>query len=498
MDREKSRFGIFTVVLIIFIVIFSLPSLGQTSRYRRKVDKSTLLYLFENQGFKHLNTKLGGFQKAYEDDYQEEDNLFSAFEVFYKADPSYKLLLDAWVKQFTALYIPYVARANYYCACAWEVQGPEGLRETDQKKIKEMERYFSLALLDIAKALKMNARLDVCYAMKVEIGMARGDEDLKNKALAEALKYHPYAYRVRLKYVYSLAPRWGGSYRKMEKFIDGCTKYITYNPKLKELSASIHAERGSSYYNEGKYEQAVKMYTVALNYSDHPSYYAYRGDAYSQLHDYKQALADYDQALELSPNDPDYQRRKEQVLSSLDRVSYAQGQNKQAKRLKPNVKWDQEQEQLSVDGEMQANKHAKKASEYARAGNYEEAIRELNEAIRLSPDEYTFYYNRAMYSLQCNNSESALQDFLHVVELNRDYVDSYIRITLIYASRNMYDEALNTINTAILLDPKNGEAFYYRGMIYEKKGMNMEALQEVRQACELGYQRACREYKQIR
>jgi Flp pilus assembly protein TadD len=59
----------------------------------------------------------------------------------------------------------------------------------------------------------------------------------------------------------------------------------------------------------------------------------------------------------------------------------------------------------------------------------------------------------------------------------------------------MYDDALNSITSAITLKPDDGEAYYYRGQVYEKKGMNIEAVQDIRQACELGYQKACREYK---
>jgi Flp pilus assembly protein TadD len=94
-----------------------------------------------------------------------------------------------------------------------------------------------------------------------------------------------------------------------------------------------------------------------------------------------------------------------------------------------------------------------------------------------------------------NNDEAALQDFLRAIERKRDDIEAYIKITFIYANRGAYDDALNSITTAIILKPDNAEAFYYRGQVYEKKGMMVEALQDVRQACEMGYQKACREYK---
>jgi Flp pilus assembly protein TadD len=62
----------------------------------------------------------------------------------------------------------------------------------------------------------------------------------------------------------------------------------------------------------------------------------------------------------------------------------------------------------------------------------------------------------------------------------------------------MYDEALTSINKMLTLDPTNGEALFNRGKIYERKGSNIEALQDVRQACDLGYQPACRYYNQVK
>jgi tetratricopeptide (TPR) repeat protein len=316
MDRKKIHLGVSVFMIAMFMITLPVPSLGQTSRFHRKVDKSEILLQFQKQLFKSLNSKLEEFQQAFEEDYQAEDYVFDAFEAFKKVDSAYEPVLQNWVMQFPASYAPYVARAEYYCACALQARRNKRAIEKDQNEYKEMERYYSLALLDIDQALKLNVVMDVCYALKVEIGMAMEKEELMTNALVEASKYHPYGYRVRLKYLQTLTPRNGGSYEKMEGFIVSCTKLAVYNPKLKELSAAIPADKGSAFSYLGKYDHAMKMYTEALKFSNCHSYYADRGDAYTKLQDYKHALEDYDRALELSPNDPEYLRRKAQALLS--------------------------------------------------------------------------------------------------------------------------------------------------------------------------------------
>jgi len=129
-----------------------------------------------------------------------------------------------------------------------------------------------------------------------------------------------------------------------------------------------------------------------------------------------------------------------------------------------------------------------------RSGQYEQAISEYTEAIRVLPNEYILYHSRGICYLQINNDEAALQDFHHATEKKHDDIDAYIKITTIYANRGMYDDALSSITTAISLKPDNAEAIYYRAKVYEKKGMNVEAVQDAKQACEMGYQRACREF----
>jgi len=489
----KIHFVVSVIIIALFLITLPVSSSGQTSRFRHKVDKSEILLQFQKQLFKSLNSKLEEFQQAYEEDYQSEDYVFDAFEAFKKADSAYEPVLQNWVKQFPASYASYVARAEYYCACALQAHGNKRAIEKDQNEYKEMERYYSLALLDIDQALKLKVGMDVCYALKVEIGMALEKEELITNALIEASKYHPYGYRVRLKYLQTLTPRNGGSYEKMEGFIVSCTKFAVYNPKLKELSAAIPADKGSAFSYLGKYDQAVKMYTEALKYSNHHSYYADRGDIYAKWQEFKYALEDYDRALELSPNDPEYLRHKAQALSNQNRFIEAQKMKRQLRQADTYDDWSLKK---SSDGENErAIGHAQKGNDFMRAGKYEEAISEYSEAIRFLPDEYVLYHSRALCCLQVKNDEAALQDFHHAIERKRDDIDAYINITTIYANRGMYDDAINSMNKAIVVKPDDAELFYYRGKVYEKRGMNNEAVQDIRQACEMGYQKACREYK---
>jgi tetratricopeptide (TPR) repeat protein len=496
MNRIINHFRASIVIVILLIIPWSLCSAEHTSPYHRKVDKATILFLFRHQLFKSLNSKLEEYQSAYDREYEEENNIFDAFDVFSKADTVFDLLMGKWIKEYPESFASYGARAKYYCACARKARGRAWVVDKDQKEYMEMQRLYSFALLDIQEALKKNTRFDVCYAMMIEIGNMTGDEEMKGRALADALKNHPYAYRIRLNYLQTLTPRQGGSYDKMESFIDSCARFAVFNPKIKELSASIPADKGNYYYYLGKYGEALKMYTEALKYSNYHAYYADRGDAYVQLHEYLPALNDYDHALNLSPNDPEYIRRKENAIAGRTSFDNSKRANQNVQRYYS--KDEGNRDQSLITERTQANHHIENGNNLARAGRPEEAVIEYNEAIRLLPYEYSLYANRALCYLQLHNDDAALQDYLRTVELKPDYANAYLRITTIYANRGMYDDALTNINKMLSMDPNNGEALFTRAKIYERKGANIQALLDARQACDLGYQQACRYYNQVK
>jgi len=96
-----------------------------------------------------------------------------------------------------------------------------------------------------------------------------------------------------------------------------------------------------------------------------------------------------------------------------------------------------------------------------------------------------------------NNADAAIQDFNKNIQLDRDNIEAYIKLTAIYANRGMYDDAINVINAGISVQPDNAEAYYNRGKVFVAKGMNIEGVEDIRKACKMGYQKACREYKII-
>ncbi len=70
-----------------------------------------------------------------------------------------------------------------------------------------------------------------------------------------------------------------------------------------KMTVSAYVKKGDGLYAEGKYKEAVDIYTQALTLFNQNDYAYYnRGNAYRKLKDYKAAIADYTQALQINPN----------------------------------------------------------------------------------------------------------------------------------------------------------------------------------------------------
>jgi len=94
-----------------------------------------------------------------------------------------------------------------------------------------------------------------------------------------------------------------------------------------------------------------------------------------------------------------------------------------------------------------------KGNDYFKQGDYQKAIEQYDEAIRLNPQYAKAYYNRGIAYYYLSQYEQAIQDF----------------------------------GEAIRLNPQYAEAYNNRGFAYETLGKSTEAERDFAKAKELGF-----------
>jgi tetratricopeptide (TPR) repeat protein len=110
--------------------------------------------------------------------------------------------------------------------------------------------------------------------------------------------------------------------------------------------------------------------------------------------------------------------------------------------------------ELGVPGGLTAADYDRQGNELLNKGDYQKAIKYLTAAIRLQPDLWTAYYNRAMTYSSLNNAAAALNDLNSAIRLKPAFFEaSYMRSELYVLMRN-YNAALKDFDVLVQFTTK--------------------------------------------
>jgi hypothetical protein len=130
-----------------------------------------------------------------------------------------------------------------------------------------------------------------------------------------------------------------------------------------------------------------------------------------------------------------------------------------------------------------------RAPAHIDAGDYDSAIADYTEVIRLDPKNANGYFGRAWAYRAKREYDSAIADYSEVIRLYpKNSALTYSWRGQAYRQKEDYDSAIADFTEAIRLDPKNAEAYYARGLAYQLKGQRAAAAErDFAQAKRLGY-----------
>jgi tetratricopeptide (TPR) repeat protein len=117
--------------------------------------------------------------------------------------------------------------------------------------------------------------------------------------------------------------------------------------------------------------------------------------------------------------------------------------------------------------------------------DYQSAIADYNQALRLNPDYVGAYNNRGLAYDNQGKFADAIADFNQAIHLKPDLAEAYYNRGLAYADQGKYAEAIADFNQAIHLKPDFAEAYNGRGFSYDNQGKYAEAIADFNQAIRL-------------
>ena len=433
--------------------------------------------LLAKKDFNQLNAYLAKLQKKIDENIVNEHDLYTAFYAFRIDDKSYEPLFNKWVETTPDNYFAYLARARYYYGLGWMVRGHAWASETKKEQMKEMSEYFNKAMLDMATVFKKNNQSLVAYTTLINIANTFGKDTEAAAATKKALEIQPASFVVRNTYLNSIKPRWGGSYKQMAMFIEYSLRYVDDNPKLKCLAGEVLADKASMSFIQNAPNSAEISYTQALSFAEcAPALYK-RGKVRYRLKKYIEALEDFDRAIEIEPEVADYYYWRAQTYISIKNNKKAMLDIQYAVKLDPyDKKINASYERLLVR-EGYSLRHTKNKS-------YE--IDKYNAALRINPNNADTYARRARAYIAQEKNDLALKDLDKAIKLEPNEIEHYVLIDFVLAKSRAWKKIIPYWDKFIALNPNSGRAYRNRGGTYYRMGDMKSAKRDAKRSAELG------------
>ena len=78
-----------------------------------------------------------------------------------------------------------------------------------------------------------------------------------------------------------------------------------------------------------------------------------------------------------------------------------------------------------------------------------------SDVVTKSPNKYRGYFNLGVAYLDRGDYQNALKNYVQAIKLKPDYVKAYNNIAAIYTERSKYEEAEKIYKVALEIDPMN-------------------------------------------
>jgi tetratricopeptide (TPR) repeat protein len=288
----------------------ALPLLGQPGTDpdgypRQYVDRAGLRALLGERAFKDLTAYFDQFQSAFEGDPRKEYWPSDAADAFESAEPEIVPSLDAWVAATPDSFAPFLARGTHYLGATWAQRGFRYRAETPEEDMRAMRETAARAVADLDRALELRPGLVAAMRQEMRVALSTSDRDRASRMREAAFRACPGCLQVRVVYMNSLTPRWGGSYEALRDFAAHLSPGD--NPRFPALGGYVdfdRAERVEMTRDPKRFEDVLVSIDRALRYGTYSEYLFLRAQALRALDRLDEALATLDQADALRPMDP--------------------------------------------------------------------------------------------------------------------------------------------------------------------------------------------------
>jgi tetratricopeptide (TPR) repeat protein len=205
--------------------------------------------------------------------------------------------LNEWVNRYRGSYAALTARGSFYYFQGLEARGTAFIKDTPEENIRAMRSFFGKASSDLEQSLALTPKPYLSRLTLMSIARTSGNRRGERAQYLEAVKLDPQSVELRLAHMVTLEPRWGGSYKQMEVYLEESRTELRDPAAVNRLAARIPAYRAHERQQANQFPQALKHYDEAIALYPGAGSLCERSYVLSQLKRDAEAFADVQLAL---------------------------------------------------------------------------------------------------------------------------------------------------------------------------------------------------------
>ncbi len=129
--------------------------------------------------------------------------------------------------------------------------------------------------------------------------------------------------------------------------------------------------------------------------------------------------------------------------------------------------------------------YVSRAQAYRRIGGYDEAILDINHALKMDSTKYEYYLFLGDVLLDYNRSKDAIRVTNSAVYRFPDNIECLLKQAEIYHILKQYQQSSSALNALLLRDPENAKAYFLYGQNFKELTDTTRAIKSYQKAVDL-------------
>jgi len=452
------------------------------------VDRLGLRTLLHHGRYNDLNRFFEEYQVAFEKDPRKEYWPIDASSTFSSAEPELREKLDAWVKATPRSFAPYLARGAHSVSVGYASRGHKWAHLTANEHMDAMAEAMKRALKDLDRALELRPKLVAAMRLKIQALVTAWPREQLQKVIERAIAVCRPCFQVRVTYIETLRPRWGGSYEEMRGFAEH--RVDPDNRRHRLLPGYIDLDKAAILRKDKKYDEALKVVQRACALGNHWEFLLARADINRRAGRAASALEDITRAERLRPGLPQALFDRAWALMDLKRYEAAARALLAGMRIAPTDSSARQLHRSAVQGLLY------EAGVLHKAGKHADTLRLLDLAAELAPTDRKVQHLRS-WVIAGPAAATDMPALEAAVRANPDDFRAIQKLDFALVRQRRFDRSVELWNGYLARHPDDGPAYLERGGAYFHMRRLKEAGADAKKACELGVSEGCARARQV-